>query len=102
MLEVIFLAVPVVRLPDGRVELEQLRARAVADERHRDLDIALGHVQIAAVPNRAEPDEGEIAFRAIFDELDRLGYEGWVGCEYKPRGDTDAGLTWVEALDVRL
>ena len=39
----------------------------------------IGHVQLAAVPSRAEPDEGEIAYRAIFDELDRLGYDGWVG-----------------------
>jgi hydroxypyruvate isomerase len=63
---------------------------------------AIGHVQIAAVPSRAEPDEGEIAYRAIFAELDALGYDGWVGCEYRPRAGTDAGLGWVEALGVRL
>lgn len=62
----------------------------------------IGHVQIAAVPSRAEPDEGEIAYRAIFDALDRLDYDGWVGCEYKPRGDTDAGLVWTERLGVEL
>src|SRR5690606_29291805 len=54
----------------------------------------IGHVQIAAVPSRAEPDEGEIAYQAIFAALDMLGYAGWTGCEYKPRGDTDAGLAW--------
>lgn len=60
----------------------------------------IGHVQIAAVPSRAEPDEGEIDYRAIFAALDRLGYAGWVGAEYRPRGTTEAGLGWVEALGV--
>jgi 2-dehydrotetronate isomerase len=54
----------------------------------------IGHVQIAAVPSRAEPDEGEINYPAVFDALDRLGYKGWVGCEYKPRGRTEDGLGW--------
>jgi hydroxypyruvate isomerase len=54
----------------------------------------IAHVQVAAVPSRAEPDEGEIGYRAIFATLERLGYRGWVGCEYRPRGDTDAGLVW--------
>jgi hydroxypyruvate isomerase len=62
----------------------------------------IGHVQIAGVPSRAEPDEGEIAYPAIFAALDGLGYTGWVGCEYKPRTDTDVGLAWVKKLDVRL
>ncbi len=60
----------------------------------------IGNVQIAAVPTRAEPDEGEIAYRAIFAALDALGYEGWVGCEYRPRGDTDEGLYWKKSLGV--
>lgn len=62
----------------------------------------IGHVQIAAVPSRAEPDEGEVAYANFFKELDRLGYEGWVGCEYRPRGTTDEGLAWVRALGVSL
>jgi hydroxypyruvate isomerase len=62
----------------------------------------IGHVQIAAVPSCAEPDEGETAYRAIFDALDILGYAGWVGCEYKPGASTDDGLRWAEALGVRL
>jgi hydroxypyruvate isomerase len=62
----------------------------------------IGNVQIAAVPSRAEPDEGEIAYPAIFAALDRLGYAGWVGCEYRPRGDMDAGLRWMAALGVAL
>jgi 2-dehydrotetronate isomerase len=55
---------------------------------------AIGHVQIAAVPSRAEPDEGEVSYPALFDALDRLGYAGWIGCEYKPRGRTEDGLGW--------
>lgn len=62
----------------------------------------IGHVQIAAVPSRHEPDEGEIAYGAIFEALDELGYGAWVGCEYRPRGATEKGLTWVETLGVRL
>ena len=62
----------------------------------------VGNVQIAAVPSRTEPDEGEIAYAAIFEALDRLGYQGWVGCEYKPRGDTEAGLQWTRKLGVTI
>jgi len=62
----------------------------------------IGHVQIAAVPSRAEPDEGEVAYGAIFKELDALDYPGWVGCEYIPRGGTDDGLGWVRKLGVSL
>lgn len=62
----------------------------------------IGNVQIAAAPSRAEPDEGEIAYGAVLEALDRLGYAGWTGCEYKPRGDTDAGLGWLQKVGVRL
>jgi hydroxypyruvate isomerase len=55
----------------------------------------IGHVQIAAVPSRAEPDEGEIDYRDICRSLDRLGYSGWIGAEYKPRGRTEEGLGWL-------
>lgn len=58
----------------------------------------VGHIQIAAVPSRAEPDEGEIAFDRVLEAIDSLGYTGWVGCEYKPRADTDLGLKWREAF----
>jgi hydroxypyruvate isomerase len=62
----------------------------------------IGHVQIAAVPSRAEPDEGEIAYNSIFATLDRIGWTGWTGCEYKPRAATDEGLAWTKALGVSL
>jgi hydroxypyruvate isomerase len=54
----------------------------------------IGHVQIAAVPSRREPDEGEVNYPAIFESLDRLGYGGFVACEYRPRGITEEGLGW--------
>lgn len=54
----------------------------------------IGHVQIASVPSRAEPDDEELAYPFLFAELDRLGYEGFVGCEYRPRAGTLAGLGW--------
>jgi 2-dehydrotetronate isomerase len=56
----------------------------------------VGHVQIAAVPSRSEPDEGEVNYPAIFAMLDRIGYAGWVGCEYRPRGKTEEGLDWAK------
>jgi hydroxypyruvate isomerase len=57
----------------------------------------VGHVQIAGVPDRHEPDEGELAYGHLFAELDAAGYVGWVGCEYRPRGGTSAGLGWFAA-----
>ncbi len=62
----------------------------------------IGHVQIAAVPSRAEPDRGDLDYRAVFAALERSPYAGWTGCEYKPAGDTDAGLSWVGALGADL
>ncbi|SFZ83041.1 hydroxypyruvate isomerase [Devosia enhydra] len=61
----------------------------------------IGHIQFAAVPSRAEPDEGELNYPAIFAEIDRLGYAGWVGAEYRPRADTDDGLGWFRASRTR-
>ncbi len=54
----------------------------------------IGHIQIAAVPSRAEPDEGEVAYSAVFKHIDSLGYQGWIGCEYKPRESVETGLPW--------
>jgi hydroxypyruvate isomerase len=55
----------------------------------------VGHIQIAGVPGRNEPDRGEIDYRFLFGLLDRLGYEGWIGCEYRPAGVTEQGLGWL-------
>ena len=54
----------------------------------------IGHVQIAGVPERAEPDRGELRTEALLDELDTLSYAGWVGCEYRPATTAAAGLGW--------
>ena len=54
----------------------------------------IGHVQIANPPDRHEPDHGEINYAHLFGEIDAAGYTGWVGCEYKPRAGTVAGLGW--------
>ena len=54
----------------------------------------IGHIQIAGVPDRHEPDHGEVNFPHLFATLDRLGYDGWVGCEYRPAGRTEDGLGW--------
>ena len=55
---------------------------------------SIGHVQVADHPGRHEPGTGEIDWEFIFTHLDRLGYAGWIGCEYIPRDGTWAGLGW--------
>ena len=59
-----------------------------------NLDL-IRHVQIADNPGRNEPGTGEINYPFIFDLLDRIGYEGWVGCEYRPAVGTVEGLSWL-------
>lgn len=61
----------------------------------------IGHIQIAGVPQRHEPDEGEIHYPHLFDLIDELGYDGWVGCEYLPRAGTSEGLAWLRAYRTR-
>jgi hydroxypyruvate isomerase len=56
----------------------------------------IGHLQIADVPGRNEPGTGEINFEFLFGHIDRLGYGGWIGCEYNPLGDTREGLKWAK------
>lgn len=58
----------------------------------------IGHIQIANVPGRHEPDFGELNYPFLFEVLDELGYDGWVGCEYRPRAGTVSGLGWFRAL----
>lgn len=55
----------------------------------------VGHIQIAAVPDRGEPDRSEVNMTAVMQAADALGYSGWISCEYCPRGDTDEGLVWM-------
>ena len=62
--------------------------------RLREMMPIIGHVQIASIPSRNEPDGEELNYPFLFAELDRLGYGGFVGCEYNPRGKTTDGLGW--------
>ncbi len=58
---------------------------------------AINHVQLADNPGRNEPGTGEINYHFLFEHLDRIGYQGWVGCEYKPATTTEAGLGWLKS-----
>ena len=55
----------------------------------------IGHIQIASVPARHEPDDGELDYEYVFGVLEELNYDGWIGCEYRPRGTTSEGLAWL-------
>ena len=59
------------------------------------------HVQIAGNPGRHEPDVGEINYPFLFDLFDELGYSGWIGCEYRPKGETRAGLGWAKRYGIQ-
>src|SRR5260370_41559241 len=65
--------------------------------RLREMMPIIGHIQIASIPSRNEPDGEELNYPFLFDELDRLGYGGFVGCEYNPRGKTTHGLRWFQS-----
>ncbi|WP_411705083.1 2-oxo-tetronate isomerase [Edaphovirga cremea] len=54
----------------------------------------IAHIQIASVPNRNEPNKGELNYPWLFQQLELQGYQGWIGCEYRPETDTFAGLGW--------
>jgi hydroxypyruvate isomerase len=58
----------------------------------------IGHIQLADNPGRNEPGSGEINYTFLFAHLDRIGYGGWIGCEYKPATTTEAGLGWRQRL----
>ncbi|MBB4231421.1 hydroxypyruvate isomerase [Rhizobium mongolense] len=57
-----------------------------------------GHIQVASVPLRNEPDGEELNYPYLFEEIDRLGYGGFVGCEYIPRGRTLDGVDWFRSF----
>ena len=59
----------------------------------RDFDL-IRHIQFSSVPGRHEPQHGEVALPFVFDAIDAMGYTGWIGCEYAPKDDTLAGLSW--------
>ncbi len=89
--------------PNVKIQFDFYHAQIVGGdlitrfEKHLPL---VGHVQIAAVPSRAEPDEGEINYFGVLDAVDRLGWKGFVACEYRPRAITEDGLAWARAYGV--
>jgi hydroxypyruvate isomerase len=60
----------------------------------------IAHMQVADVPGRQEPGTGEVSWEFLFGRIQALGYSGWIGCEYQPKGDTRAGLSWRERYGV--
>jgi 2-dehydrotetronate isomerase len=92
-----------VERPNVRIQFDFYHAQIVGGDLIRRFEKHLplvGHVQIAAVPSRQEPDEGEVNYPAIFAALDRLGWGGWIGCEYRPRGKTEEGLGWARGYGI--
>lgn len=67
----------------------------VAMKLRRDI-AGIAHIQIAGVPERHEPDVGELNYPYLFQTMDDLGYDGWVGCEYRPKRGTSEGLGWLK------
>ena len=84
--------------PNLRVQMDLYHCQIVEGDlatKIRRYLSGVGHVQIAGVPERHEPDAGELNYPYLFALIDELGYDGWVGCEYRPRGATRDGLGWM-------
>ena len=89
--------IPLLRLPNVRLQFDIYHGQIIHGDvtrRLRRLMPIIGHVQIASVPSRGEPDSEELNYPYLFQQLDLLGYQGFVGCEYRPRGKTLDGLDW--------
>ena len=83
--------------PNLRIQFDFYHAQIVGGDLLYRLEkhlAVIGHLQCAAVPSRHEPDEGEVNYEGVFEAVDRLGYRGWIGAEYRPRGRTEDGLGW--------
>ena len=87
--------------PNLKVQMDLYHAQIVEgdlSEKIRRWLPHIGHIQIAGVPGRHEPDVGEINYEYLFRLVDELKYNGWIGCEYRPARGTTAGLTWLYRL----
>ncbi|GAB7540320.1 2-oxo-tetronate isomerase [Burkholderia sp. 3C] len=84
--------------PNLRVQFDcyhcQIVEGDIAMKLKRDF-AGIGHIQIAGVPDRHEPDLGELNYPYLFEQIDALGYDGWIGCEYRPKAGTSDGLGWL-------
>lgn len=86
--------------PNIRMQFDFYHAQIMGGDLLRRFErhlTAIGHVQVAAVPSRHEPDEGEVNYAEIFKALDAMGYRGWIAGEYFPRARTAQGLGWLRA-----
>lgn len=89
--------------PNIRVQFDFYHVQIVGGDLLHRLERFLpviGHLQCAAVPSRHEPDEGEINYPSVFEAVDKLGYQGWIGAEYRPRARTEEGLAWARKYGV--
>ena len=85
------------RLPNLKLQFDIYHCGIIHGDvtmRLREMMPIIGHIQVASIPSRNEPDGEELNYPFLFAELDRLGYAGFVGCEYNPRGKTTDGLAW--------
>jgi hydroxypyruvate isomerase len=90
--------------PNLRMQFDFYHVQIMGGDLIRRLEANLpliGHLQCSAVPSRHEPDEGEVNYPAVFAAVDRLGFSGWIGAEYRPRGRTEDGLAWAAPYGVR-
>ena len=88
-------------LPNLKVQFDMYHCQIVHGDLIRWTEAMMpvtGHVQIADVPERNEPGTGEINYTNVLAKLDSFGYKGWVGCEYRPLGNTEDGLSWMREL----
>lgn len=86
--------------PNLKVQFDCYHCQIVEGDLAKKLerDIAgIGHIQIAGVPERHEPDIGELNYPYLFARIDALGYDGWIGCEYRPKAGTSEGLGWLRS-----
>jgi len=84
--------------PNLEVQMNFYHCQIIEGDLTRRLEqhiAGMGHIQIAGVPDRHEPDDGEVHFPPLLDRLDALGYAGFVGCEYRPKAGTSEGLGWL-------
>lgn len=89
------------KLPNLKLQFDIYHRQVIHGDVIRGLEALLpitGHVQIASVPERAEPTSGELDDRHMLHTLARLGYDGFIGCEYRPANGTLAGLGWMKTL----
>jgi hydroxypyruvate isomerase len=84
--------------PNLKVQMDLYHCQIVEGDLATKIRRYLGgvaHMQVAGVPERHEPDVGEVNYPYLFRLIDELGYEGWIGCEYRPKAGTREGLGWL-------